>query len=664
MRYQSRTLFHEAVSAQINGDVQSALRLYNKLLKKIPAHVPALNNVGGLHLASGNFRAAVECFKKALKYDPESGDAWNNLGTLLLKFGDAKTARECFEKALSSTPQDPVVLTNLGSALKELGCFNEAIACHRQSLESNPLNAKAYNNLALVYKETQRFKEAVTCLKNALKLDAKDSDIYFNLGQLLAEQGRFEEAVSLSQEAIKTFPDSISTMIGAARVLIESGHWETANSLLPRILNHEFTVSELPALRHLLLFLNASDHFTGQIARLHFKAGKLIEDAVKITSGKESYCFTGRFDGLKRLRIGYVSADFNCHPVGLFFREISKRYDRKKFEFFCYSLSRKTDELTEKIIKDVTVFRNVAHLSNLEIARCIFEDRIQILIDLAGYTSNNRMDLFALRPAPVQVTAIGYPHGTGLSTIDYRITDKAAEGPEADKEYREGLIRLPVFFLPFPAFVCKERGFTKSDLGIPAESVTFVSFNALHKLRPEVLQLWNRILQQNPNSSLIFSFKYSNLPYLQSRIRDYFDIDPNRLLFIPQTETQEQHRARYRLADIALDPFPYNGTTTSWEALCMGVPVVTLMGDRHVQRTTWSLLAHLGLEFLAAADTQEYLHIASELACKPAWLREVRDKVKKAADNALTTGNREYIKHLQKAFLNIWHTHSSMSLLH
>jgi predicted O-linked N-acetylglucosamine transferase (SPINDLY family) len=312
----------------------------------------------------------------------------------------------------------------------------------------------------------------------------------------------------------------------------------------------------------------------------------LIEELHKKDVQRNPFDFTGRFDGLDRLRVGYVSPDFRRHSVGWFFREIIHRHDHENFRIYCYSIIDRSDDLTKEIRAKSFQFRQVGHLNDVRFAGQIFEDRIQILVDLAGYTANNRLDIFALRPAPVQITAFGYPHGTGLKTMDYRITAREAEGPDAEKEYGERLLFMPDHFLPFPVFSQAPGLLTKEDIGLRSDAVLMVSFNARHKLRPEVLRLWNRILLGAPNTFLAFSFRHSDADFARRQVLRHFTVEHRRILFLSQMPTEEQHRARYHMADLSLDPFPYNGTTTSWEALCMGVPVITLKGHRHVQRTT------------------------------------------------------------------------------
>ncbi|RJQ51095.1 MAG: tetratricopeptide repeat protein [Desulfobacteraceae bacterium] len=655
-----KQIFQSAVAAQISGDAKKAESLYLRILSIRSDHVPSLNNLGTLHLQSGDLQKASRYLQQAIVHKPDDVDALNNMGIVLNRSGDPSGASIHFRRALKKNPSDAQLHTNLGSALNALGELKEAEIRHKKAIAFDPKNAKAHNNLALVYKETGRLESAVSSLKEALRLDPDDEKTYFNLGDTLVGAGKLEEAVSLSESALSKF-GSIHTIVGAARVFIETGHWGKADPLIALAAQHPFAISESDTLRHLVLFLNASGLPRGEIARLHSVCGDLIRARIQARCSPLHFNFTDRFNQLKKIRIGYVSPDFNHHAVGFFFREILRNHDKRNFDIFCYALTERKDAVTREIMRNCSGFHPVSHLSDGEIAEKIFADRIQILVDLAGYTRNNRLDLFALKPAPIQITGIGYPHGTGLPEMDYRITDSFSEGSNADDEYREKLLFMPGCFLPYPNFQrpSDSEKTTREMIGIPNDSIVFVSFNAWHKLRPEVLPLWSRILSEVPNSYLVFSFRHARTDYAQKQVRSHFTVEPRRIIFLKQTETDLEHRARYSAADIALDPFPYNGTTTSWEALFMGVPVITLKGDRHVQRTTYSLLANLGLEDLTSETEEAYFRIAVSLANHPEKRESVRQRLRQAVQDVLQAGNREYVKSLEHAFLEIWHRYES-----
>lgn len=648
-----KNLFQDAVSAQVQGNMPAAMAIYHDILSKTPGHAPSLNNLAAIHIGFGEFDIAIDYLEKSLIVDEKNSDSLNNLGILLARTGRTEEALKYYHKALQVKPNDSEILTNLGSALKDQRQLDEAEGFHKKAIQEDPKSAKAYNNIGVVYKLKGDIEKAVNCFIKSAQLEPNDEQVYFNLGESLAAKGSYSDASALAFNALKLFPDSITTIVGCARIFIECGQWENADPLIRAAVSYDYSSAETGILRHLILFLNASSCSRQEISRMHSLCGSLILEQESCSAKSPDFYFSDRFRDSTMLRVGYISSDFRRHSVGWFFKEIIKYHNKDQFEIFCYSLSEKEDDLTREIMDQAKIFRKVGSQTNREIRQQIYDDRIQILVDLAGYTSDNRIEIMACKSAPVQVTAIGYPHGTGLETMDYRISDKNSEGPDFELEYTEKIVQLPEFFLPLPIYVRPEPVFTKSQMGIPDDSILFVSFNSLHKLRPEVLQLWNKILHNVPNSYLAFSFKHSEDLFLLEQIEKHFSIQPGRLIFLSQEKTEERHRARYLIADIALDPFPYSGTTTSWEALSMGVPVITLKGERHVQLTTHSMLQRLNLPFLSVDGEEAYIDISTDLALNPEKLHSLKTKIISKIDEIAGSGNRSYVRNLEKAFNKI-----------
>jgi predicted O-linked N-acetylglucosamine transferase (SPINDLY family) len=338
-----------------------------------------------------------------------------------------------------------------------------------------------------------------------------------------------------------------------------------------------------------------------------------------------------RRTGPRRLKIGYVSADFYRHSVSSFIEPILAGHDRGRFEIFCYSDVLKPDETTARLQALPVNWRPITGIGQDRAAEIITNDEIDILVDLGGHTKRNRMLLFARKPSPIQATYLGYPNTTGLSQMDYRFTDAYADpAGESDRWHTEKLIRLPHGFLCYHA--------PPDDLVIATASraqenrvITFASFNVLSKLTTVAISIWSRILAVVPRSRLIL--KNSSLfdPGVRQLIETAFaknGISSDRLDLRPPTETLAEHLAVYRQADIALDTFPYNGTTTTCEALWMGVPVITWTGDTHAARVGSSILNQIGLPELIGASPEDYLRRAVELANDSARLTALRSRMR------------------------------------
>ncbi|MDH3585247.1 MAG: hypothetical protein OER86_13635, partial [Phycisphaerae bacterium] len=328
----------------------------------------------------------------------------------------------------------------------------------------------------------------------------------------------------------------------------------------------------------------------------------------------------------RRLRIGYVSPDFRAHSVNYFFEPLLRAHDSSEVEVFCYANVRQADHVTARVQSRADHWRNLLGADDLEAAERIRRDEIDVLIDLAGHTAGHRLGVFSRRPAPVQVTYLGYPNTTGLGTIDYRITDDLADPPgKDDRWYSEALVRLPACFLcyqppdeapdisPPP---CRERGY-----------ITFASFNNLAKVSPQVIQAWARILERVAGAKLMLKGKPLDDAGTRARFLDRFaerGIGPDRLELVGWVEGNYNHLTAYRDVDIALDTFPYNGTKTTCESMWMGVPVVTVRGDRHAGRVGATLLHHVGRDQFVAEDEDAYVAIAANLAERPGDLADLR----------------------------------------
>lgn len=345
---------------------------------------------------------------------------------------------------------------------------------------------------------------------------------------------------------------------------------------------------------------------------MHLKYGRMFEDEVP-PAERELHRVVP--EPHRRLRVGYVSPNFAEHSVAYYSEPVIASHDRSAFEVYCYHTSGFGDETTQRFAAAADVWRDVHALSDSALARVIADDRIDILFDLAGHTLDGRLGVFARRPAPIQITWLGYPDTTGLTAMDYRITDQIADPPpEADTRHTERLLRLPGAFLcwkPSPAAPAV------APRDSAAGEVVFCSFNGLHKLNDRVIALWSRVLQRVPRSRLLMKAGLLTQPEIAERIRRDFaahGIEPERLDLEGFTDDAAALLACYGRADVALDTWPYNSPTAVCEATWMGVPVVTLAGEAHMSRVAASLLTAAGLGELVAATADEFVDIAVSLA--------------------------------------------------
>ena len=354
----------------------------------------------------------------------------------------------------------------------------------------------------------------------------------------------------------------------------------------------------------------------------------------------------------RRLRIGYLSPDFRSHSVAFFFEPVIEAHDRAAFEVTCYSNVPRPDHATLRFERLADRWRNVRGLGDEAAAALIRADGIDILIDLAGHTGENRLDVMARKPAPVAVTWLGYPDTTGLPQIDYRITDAWADPPGASERFHtEELVRLP------GGFLCYMKPRDVAGCGLPpcerTGHITFGSFNNFSKLNPQVAEVWSAILDRVPGSRLLLKSKALGDQGARQRARELFR-GRDGVELLARNPSVRQHLEIYGRVDIALDPFPYNGTTTTCEALWMGVPVVALAGRRHAGRASLSLLASLGLEELIAESVEDYARIAAGLAGDPARLRELRATLRRRMAESRLTDAQTFTRVLESAYRTMW----------
>lgn len=463
-----------------------------------------------------------------------------------------------------------------GKRLRSLGNLDLALDAFSFALKIDPDCAEAYNYSAVVYFERGRLTEAERLYDRALEIRENYAEALNNKANLLNVQGRIVESYNCYAKAVAIRPElfqirsnlllsmNYNPLLYQQEIYEESLKWESCQpSIVTRFIHPKSQLSISP----------------------------------------------------KKIRIGYVSPDFRCHSVAYFLEPLLKNHDKNCFEIFCYSDVVRHDATTTRFRSYADVWQDTHEMNDDELAQCIYHDDVHILVDLTGHTANNRLRVFAAKPAPVQVSWLGYPNTTGLSTIDYRITDDIADPEGADCFYSEKLMRLASGFLcylpPKDAPPVSERPHIRNRF------ITFGSFNSIPKISPELVAVWAAVLKRVKGSEILLKSKYLADPTIRSRCLGLFaefGIRPERIKLLGAEPSMNEHLNRYAEMDIALDTFPYNGTTTTCEALWMGVPVVTLKGDRHSGRVGASILSHVGLNEFIAVSSDEYVNIAVRAA--------------------------------------------------
>jgi len=607
-------LFEEAARLQGAGDMDAAEARCRQLLDTHPEHAWGLNLMGVIRCQAGRADEGIKLIARAAQLAPEEATFLNNLGTGLTALKRHAQAVTAFSRALEIDPGYAAAHSNLGAPLKALGRLDEAATHYREGARLAPGNGEIRANLANVLLDLGDIDGAETAALEAVRLAPAYATGHNNLGTVLQRRGRYAEAEAAFRRAADLRPDYADALGNLGEVLKEMGRAPDAMAAYERA--WRLVPDEPEKGSNLLLALCGLDGETPDaIAARHFQWGGSAAPAAP----------AHRPDAQGRLRVGYLSGDFRRHSVAYFLEPILTHHDKSAVEVFCYANQTHGDAVTERLRAHADHWRGVAGMNDAELAAQIRADGVDILVDLAGHTRGNRLGVFRLKPAPVQMTYLGYPATTGLQAMDFRLTDPWAD-PEGLTEafHAERLLRLERGFLCYrppddaPAVSAPpaaENGF-----------VTFGSFNNLSKLSGATVALWSEVLRAVPDARLKLKAKALGDAQVQGDVRRRFEaegISPERLELLGWITASSPLEA-YHGVDIGLDTYPYHGTTTTLEALWMGVPVVTLAGDWHASRVGVSILARAKADDLIAANRADFVKIAAGLAGKPDVIAEYR----------------------------------------
>jgi protein O-GlcNAc transferase len=528
--------------------------------------------------------------------------------------GDLAGAVVRYEQALSLNPNIPEALSNLGLALKALGKADAAIARYEQALALKPDAPEILCNLGIVLKDRGRIDEAITCYHKALAFKPDYPAALSNLGNALRDQGRFDEAIACYRQALA----------------LRHGYPEAASNLGSAIFD-----------------LHYSERHCGNST---LDAALLYARHVEPASPRRD--FANAADPERRLRIGYVSADFRNHPVGFLFFGVLAAHDPANFEVYCYSNSRVEDDMTVRLREAAHGWRMIAGMSDADTDAMIRRDGIDILVDLSGHSAGNRLPLFALKPAPVQATWLGYLDTSGLVAMDYFLTDRFVVPAEDEGSFTETVLRLPDAHFCFSAVGLDVPVIARPDTG----PLTLGSFNKWTKVSDGTIALWSRVMAEIPDSRLLVNTRELGDAVTRRRAIERFavhGISADRLM-LEKPASRLDLLAAYNRIDIALDPFPYNGCTTTAEALWMGVPVVTLKGKRSVSRAAEAILMVAGLPNLVAEDGEAYVAAVKALAEDRKHLNELRRGLRTVVEQSPICDGPRFTQALEGLYREMW----------
>ncbi len=612
-------LLTSAVRHHRAGRLPQAAALYEQVLALDAHQADALHLLGQIALQQGDTSRAETLLDRAIQVLPSVAQLHLHHGLALRACHRVHDAVAAFAKATTLDPTSAEAHHQLGNALKSLGRYAEAIETLQNAARLSPNHAPIWLNLGVALLETKTLEPAVDAFRHALALEPGRAEAHNILGHTLATLNRNTEARAAFHESLRLRPDNAAAHDNLGRLCKAEGqlddavrHFRAALAANPSPTTHS----------NLLLALNYLPHVPPEeVLAEHRRWNERYASPLLQAAPLQSPSVDGR-----RLRIGYVSPDFVHHAVAYFIEPVLAAHDKSRFEVYCYSNARTSDRVTTRLRASTEHWRDIASLDDSAAAELIRSDKLDLLIDLAGHTAHNRLLTFARRPAPVQATWLGYPNTTGLDAIDYRITDAITDPvDQTDSFHAEKLVRLPG---PFSCYRPDDAAPAVSPLpGAVSGFVTFACFNNFAKVTPEVITLWSRLLMAVPGTRLLLKSRGLCDSQVVDRVRSAFiatGVSPERIIFNGDDLSVHDHLALYHGVDLALDPFPYNGTTTTCEALWMGVPVITLAGRVHAARVGASLLTHLGLTECMAQSAEDYVASALELAHDLPRLSELR----------------------------------------
>ncbi len=642
-----------AVVRHRSGDLASAEPLYRHVLRHAPDHVEAAHLLGLVEAARGRAAAGERRIRAALARRPDRADHWSNLGNLLLRAGRVEEAMDAFRQALRRDDGLADAHANMAGALLADECFEAAEAAARRALRLDPGHGVALVNLGGSLVGQGRYGEAGEPLRHAKAMGRETPALWANLGYMHLAQDDTAESEAAFRRALQLDPADVEAGRGLGLALAKGRAVTEAEALLERFLARRPDPSHAHfALGHLRFLAGRQAEGLEPLRLGAERAGASAADASTFlfdlnyvpglpaaellaahrrwgarfgnVAAAPARAFGNTREPGRRLRVGFLSPDFRAHSVSFFLRPILDHLDADAIETFAYANVAKPDGVTEQFRSCVAHWRDVWRRPDRALVEQVRADGIDILVDLAGHTADNRLTAMAHRVAPVQVTYLGYPATTGLPTMDARIVDATTDPDAAMAQASERLCRLDRCFLAYQPTLYPEIAPPPVTGG---GQISFGSFNNLAKLNPEVAALWSALLRAVPGSRLVLKHDVSHDPGVQRHLAGLFGdhgVERDRLVFLERTPDLLSHLAAYAEIDVALDPFPYNGTTTTCEALWMGVPVVTMAGDRHAARVGASLLTAAGLGAWVAQDRDDYLLTARQLAGQPRLLSALR----------------------------------------
>lgn len=668
-----------AVALREQGHLDEAIALYREAVALKPSYAEAHTNLGVALADLKQWEEAATCYRQALRLSPRFAPAHNNLGVVLQEQGQLDRAVAAYRQAIDCNPRYAEAYMNLGVVGARLNDWEQAISLYQWALQLNPKLVDAHRNLGALFSDLRRHADAVAVLRRALALAPNNTDVHITLGSALYVAGQTSEAIAMYDRALALRPDKTEALFRRGSIMLDLGRFEEATQDFARLIARD---PDYPNARGCLQYARMRccdwtnrDEELAQIAA-GTAAGKPLSPPFMFMmmvdnsalQQKSAQIFHQYLNPVARppmthrvaqtgskLRIAYLSANFHHHPTSHLMKELWQTHDKTRFETAAISFGPQ-DEVTELLKPVFDSFIDVRNRSDADVAASLRERGIDIAVDLMGYTLNSRSGILTWRPAPLQVSFLGYPGTMGAEHIDYIIADRWVVPDNNRAFFDEKIVHMPDAYQPTDTGRDTGPAPSREAAGLPAQGFVFCCFNNNFKITPTIFEIWMRLLDRVDGSVLWLLEDNAAAANNLRREASARGVAPSRLVFAPRV-TPSEHLARHRLADLFLDTLPYNAHTTASDALWMGLPLITCAGASFPARVAASLLAAAGLPELITQTLADYEALALHLAAEPAKLASCKAKLAQNRSTFPLFNTDRFRRHLESAYETMWARH-------
>jgi len=624
---------------------EEAIKIFKKLINLDPKNVDAHYNLANALVEIKNYEEAIINFKKAINLNSKYLPAYINLGNLFKEIKMLDDSVKIYMEGLNINSNEPLLHYNLGNAFSEKGEFQKAINSYNNAIKLNPNNPEAYSNLGTVYKNLGKLKDSFDAFSKAISINPKNFIAFSGLGLTLKKLKKFPEAIQAFKEGIKINPNFVPLLNNMGNIMKDIGKIEEAKlNYLEAIKINPKNSSTFSNYLFSLNFLNKLN------PKEYLDEASKYKDSIKLIN--KNLLIPYKYEKkIKKIKIGFISADFKNHPVGFFLLDTIKNLKNMDLELIAYSNSFEKDNLTDEIKPYFSKWKLIRDKNDLDVTNLIRNDGIHILFDLSGHSADNRLPIFIQRSAPIQVTGFGYLASTGIKEFDYIFGDPHATPLEDQYKFSEKIFQLDKIWCCmsksnlFPKFVPNKN-----------KHITFGCFNNVSKINDNVLNCYSKILEKVPNSKLLLKYDKYDSKFIQQYFYEKFkshNIDNNRIIFEGFSKRLE-FIEKYNDIDIALDTFPYNGGTTNFEAAFMGVPILTMKNEYLMFRCGESINKNLKMNDWIAENNEDFITKAINFSKNKDYLKNLKIKLKKDSVNSPLFDSLNFASNLRNAFWKMW----------